>query len=186
VAGARAGAGRRGGEAAERGGCVGQGIGLWGWHGAGRSGKGVVEGGGGAAEPSGPCGSVEAAVGWHVCLGSVRPGRWLRMDAPSWGRGLGGEAGPGPCLSSGTVLLSLSPLAPSGSILVSLLPARGRQRLLCPSPSRGVGRSWGARQHPALLPPMTMGSITLSAGDGGSDLRKQGPVPQTLPLSPWA
>lgn len=67
------------------------------------------------------------------------------MDAPFWGKGLGGEAALGPCHSSGTGPLPLSPVACSGSIFVSLPPVlpEGGQHL-CTSPSHSVCRARGA------------------------------------------
>lgn len=107
------------------------------------------------------------------------------MGVPFWGRGLEREAGPGPCHSSGTGPLPLSPLAHSGSILVSLPPALPEEsQHLCTSPSHGVCRAWGAlalggTEHPAPLQPMAVGTVTHGAGDGGRALQKQDPSPQS-------
>lgn len=110
------------------------------------------------------------------------------MHCPG-GRGLGGEAGPGPCHSLGSGLLPPSPLAHSGSILVPPSPARGRQRRLCPSPGTHAGRGRGAlaqgkQRAPCPTPTRDSGHGYPQRCGGRQRPPKSGPVPPCLPFTP--
>lgn len=76
VAGAGGGTGRHGGEAAERGACVGQGTGLWGGVGQGDWGRGWLKGAAGRPSHRG-CVGLWALPWGGPCVWKGWPGRWL-------------------------------------------------------------------------------------------------------------
>lgn len=180
--------GRHRGEAAERGACVGQGTELWGCVGQGNWGRGWLEGAAGRPSHQG-CACLRALLWGGLWVRGVR-GRgggseWMHRPR---GRGLG-EAGPGPCRSLGTSPLPPSPLAHSGSIFISLPPARGRQR--CLRPSHGAGRGWGALaqgRHGAPCPaPACAGGHSYPQHWGQRQCPpKAGPISPAFPLPPEA